>query len=89
MNKNAENKGPNYYYKALGQLHKFHKENKINARKEIIFEGARALDPLKKLNWNYKLIELFNKEKELFFMVFGIYGIRKIEIKRNSNSKYF
>ena len=50
LNKNVECKCPSYYYKALGQLHKFHKENKINARREIIFEGARALDPLKKLN---------------------------------------
>ena len=44
------NKFPNYYYKALGNYIILKREIKINARKEIRIEYARALDPLKKLN---------------------------------------
>ena len=42
--------------KLWGKYIIFTKEIKINARKGIIIEGARALDPLKELNEINKLI---------------------------------
>ena len=43
------------YYKALGQIHYIHKRNKNKCEKKLE-SSARALDPLKELNWNWELI---------------------------------
>ena len=46
---------------ALGELHKYLKENKC--AKEIKIERSRALDPLKKLNEIKKLINYLNDKR--------------------------
>ena len=86
-----ESKCPNYYYKALGQLHEIlkKKEIKVIVRKEIKIENARALDPLKKLNWNWKLIKL-SKGKNLFLEFLYLWNLmRKLIINGNPNSILF